>query len=209
MRSLVFCILVTAILALACAFPIAGCDTALLVIDMQNLWVETDGWLTIREVDIVTAVATVVASARDAGLPILYVKDVSLDYATKEQLDFPDTIDPQSGETVIEKTHRSAFTETRLRQVLDVSGITRLLICGIASGACVSATVNEARELDYEIVIVADAHSGGSNGKIAAFRNRMWMNWGIPVLLTEEIGFPTICAPAEPAPLNDSGALPL
>ena len=209
MRSLVLSVLLTAILALIFALSIAGCDTALLVIDMQNLWVETDGWLTIRDVDIVTAVATVVASARSVGLPILFVKDVSPDYATEEQLDFPGEIDPQSGETVIEKTHRSAFAETGLRQVLDTEGITRLLICGIASGACVSATVNEARELDYEIVIIADAHSGGSNGKIAAFRNRMWMNWGIPVLLTEEIDFPTICAPAEPAPLNDSGALPL
>ena len=201
MRSLAFLILLASILAAVFTVPIAGCDSALLVIDVQNLWVEADGWLTTQEVDIVTAVATVISSARDAGLPVLYVKDVSPEYATEEQLDFPDTIRPQSGETVIEKVHSSAFAETGLQQTLDARGIRRLLVCGIASGACVSSTVNEARELGYEIVIVADAHSGGSNGKIAAFRNRMWTNWGIPVLLTEEIDFPAICAPPEPAPI--------
>jgi len=197
-RMRVAALVLVALVASLTGQAFAGCDTALLIIDVQNLWVEGEGWLTIEGAHIVDAVATVLESAREAGLPVLFIKDISPSYASAEQLEFPPAISPTGGEPLIEKLESSAFTNTQLHQTLETRGITRLLVCGIASGACVSATVNGARELGYEVVIIADAHSGGSGGKIAAFRNRMWTNWDIPVLLTGEIDFVSFCAAQDP-----------
>ena len=200
MRSCILVLLTAAPLVFSFGSLATGCDTVLLVIDMQKLWVEEEGWLTINLLDVVTAVAVAITSAREGGLPTVFVKDISSDYASADQLGFPEVIEPQTGETVVSKTKSSAFDETGLKQILDTQGITRLLVCGISSGACVSSTVNAARELGYEIVIVADAHSGGANGKIAAFRNRMWASWGISVIPTAEIDFAAFCVSEDSAP---------
>jgi len=200
LRRLTAVVVLAVIVAVASIEVLAHCDTALFVIDVQKLWVEEDGWFTIDELPIVDSVAAVLESAREVGLPVIFVKDVSADYATAAQLGFPDAIAPQEDEIVIEKLNRSAFEDTALQPVLEERGITRLLITGIASDACVSATVNAARDHGYEVLIVADAHSGGSNGKIAAFRNRMWAGWGISVVPTADIDFAAICAPERSAP---------
>lgn len=187
-------LMVVSMLVFVAGKTVATCDSALLVIDVQKLWVEQEGWLTAAGVHIVDAVAAVLESVREAGLLVVFIKDVSTSYAEADDLDFPKAIAPQGGELVIEKLERSAFSGTQLRQRLEARGIKRLLVSGIASYACVSATVNEARELGYEVLVIADAHSGGSDGKIAAFRNQWWIKWGISVLLTEEIDFESLCA---------------
>jgi nicotinamidase-related amidase len=187
-------LMVVCMLAFVAGKTTATCDSALLVIDVQKLWVEEEGWLTVDGAHIVDAVATVLESVREAGLLVVFIKDVSTSYATEDQLEFADAAAPRGGELVIEKLERSAFDGTQLRQILEARGIKRLLISGITSYACVSATINEARELGYETIVIADAHSGGSNGKIAGFRNRWWIRWGISVLLTEEIDFASLCA---------------
>lgn len=200
LRRLTAVVVLAVIVAVASIEVLAHCDTALFVIDVQKLWVEEDGWFTIDELPIVDSVAAVLESAREVGLPVIFVKDVSADYATAAQLGFPDAIAPQEDEIVIEKLNRSAFEDTALQPVLEERGISRLLITGISSDACVSATVNAARDHGYEVLIVADAHSGGSNGKIAASRNRMWAGWGISVVPTADIDFAAICAPERSAP---------
>jgi len=166
-----------------------------MVIDVQNLWLEDRDWRTIDDVHIVDAVAEVLRRGRDVSVPILYIQDTSAsaNYAGTDRLGFPDLIAPLPEELVFEKQDRSAFTNESLRPALEALGIQRLIVCGMASDGCVAATVSAARELGFEVIIIADAHSSGAGGSKARFMNTIWSGWGIPLPLTIDIDLASYC----------------
>lgn len=183
------------ILVLVAAGPSFACDTALMVIDVQNLWLEDRDWRTIDDIHIVDAVAEVLRRGREASLPIIYIQDTSASAscAGTDQLGFPDLIAPLSEELVFEKQDRSAFTNESLRQALEALEIRRLIVCGMASDGCVAATVSAAREFGFEVIILADAHSSGVGGRKARFMNTIWAGWGISLPMTADIDFSNYC----------------
>lgn len=187
-------LLVALVLAATPAVSLA-CDTALIVIDVQNLWLEEHDWRTISGIHIVDAVAEVLRRGREASFPIIYIQDtsVSATYAGVERLAFPDLIAPLSEERVFEKQDRNAFSNESLQPALDELGIRRLVVCGMASDSCVAATVVGARELDFEVVVIADAHSSGVGGRKAAFMNRIWAGWGIRLPMTGDLDLASYC----------------
>jgi nicotinamidase-related amidase len=189
------CIAAVLLAALILAAPglALACDTAIMVIDVQNLWLEERDWRTIDEVHIVDAVAEVLRRGRDASLPILYIQDTSATYAGTDRLEFPDLIAPLSEDLVFEKRDRSAFTNESLGQALEALKIRRLIVCGMASDGCVAATVSAARELGFEVMIVADAHSSGAGGRKARFMNAIWAGLGISLPMTADIDFSSYC----------------
>jgi nicotinamidase-related amidase len=173
-----------------------------MVIDVQNLWLEERDWLTIDDVHIVDAVAEVLRRGREASLAILYIQDTSASatYAGTDRLGFPDLIAPLPEELVFEKQDRSAFTNESLRPALEALGIRRLIVCGMASDGCVAATVSAARELGFEVIIVANAHSSGAGGRKAGFMNTIWAGWGIPLPMTADIDFASYCSASAETP---------
>ncbi|MFC2106139.1 cysteine hydrolase family protein [Candidatus Bipolaricaulota bacterium] len=166
-----------------------------MVIDVQNLWLEDHDWRTIDDIHIVDAVAEVLRRGREASLPIIYIKDTSASAscAGTDRLGFPELIAPLPEELVFEKQDRSAFTNESLRQTLEALEIRRLIVCGMASDGCVAATVSAARELGFDVIIVADAHSSGVGGRKARFMNTIWAGWGIPLPMTADIDFSNYC----------------
>ena len=189
---------------LAAAGVSLACDTALMVIDVQNLWLEDRDWRTIGDVHIVDAVAEVLRRGREVSLPILYIQDTSASAtcAGTNRLAFPDLIAPLPEELVFEKQERNAFTNESLRPALEALGISRLIVCGMASDGCVAATVSAARELDFEVIIVADAHSSGVGGRKARFMNTIWAGWGIPLPMTADIDFASYCPASDETPAS-------
>lgn len=190
--------------ALALAVPglSLACDTTLMVIDVQNLWLEDRDWRTIDGLYIVDAVAEVLRRGRDACIPIIYIQDTSASaaYAGTDRLGFPAPIAPLPEELVFEKQDRSAFTNGSLQPTLEALGIRRLIVCGMASDSCVAATVIAARELGFEVIIVADAHSSGAGGRKARFMNTIWMGWDIPLPKTADIDFAGYCPASDEPP---------
>ncbi|KAJ8108779.1 hypothetical protein OPT61_g7935 [Boeremia exigua] len=63
---------------------------------------------------------------------------------------------PLSGEVVIDKPGRGAFTNTELDAVLRAKGVRNLVVCGVTADACVSSTVREASDRGYDVLVVED-----------------------------------------------------
>lgn len=51
----------------------------------------------------------------------------------------------------------SAFAGTDLAARLRVAGIARIVVCGLATDYCVKATVCDARDLGFEVIVLEDA----------------------------------------------------
>lgn len=121
----------------------------LLVIDMQaGLWDET------ADADRVLAtVQTLVARARAAGVPIVWVADDHVQ---------PPDLHPalHSGDDpLIVKHHCDAFSETSLGVTLDRLAATEIVICGFHTDFCIDTTTRRAAQEGFAVTLVTDAHS--------------------------------------------------
>lgn len=54
----------------------------------------------------------------------------------------------------------SAFDKTELHYILSKLGVRRVFVCGVATEYCVRATVKDALELGYEVILLGDAIAG-------------------------------------------------
>lgn len=64
---------------------------------------------------------------------------------------------PAAGETVIEKSFPNSFRATSLEERLQQAGATELVVAGMMTHMCVDATVRQAADLGYKVVLLADA----------------------------------------------------
>lgn len=76
------------------------------------------------------------------------------------EAEFLDEIKPLGDEIVISKTTSSPFSSTAIDRVLRNLAIRNLLVCGVATNACVEMTVRDAADRDYGVTVVEDACAG-------------------------------------------------
>lgn len=94
--------------------------------------------------------------------PVIHVRHCSVEPDSKLRPELPGNafkqeVRPQAGEKEITKTVNSAFIGTGLEQYLRESGITSLVIVGLTTDHCVSATTRMASDLGFDVSLVADA----------------------------------------------------
>ena len=70
---------------------------------------------------------------------------------------FKDEVLPLPGEIVFDKSVNSAFVGTGLELHLRQAGITGLVIVGLTTDHCVSASTRSASDLGFDVVLAADA----------------------------------------------------
>jgi nicotinamidase-related amidase len=152
-------------------------DTALVVVDMQNGFCHPDGSLYAPgSEDAVDPVASLVDDARDAGVQVVYTRDVH----PPEQFDgthyydeferwgehvlegsweaeLVDELSVHDEDHVVEKHTYDAFHETELDGWLTARGIDGLVICGTLANVCVLHTAGSAGLRDYRPILVGDA----------------------------------------------------
>ena len=150
--------------------------TALVVVDMQNGFCKPDGALYAPGSEqAIDPVAALVEQARDAGVQVVYTRDVH----PPEQFDGAHYYDEfeQWGEHVVEgsweaeiveelpvrpedhvveKHTYDAFHETELDGWLSARGVRNLAICGTLANVCVLHTAGSAGLRDYRPVLVED-----------------------------------------------------
>jgi len=78
---------------------------------------------------------------------------------------------------IIGKTANDAFYQTNLEDELRKRGIEKLIITGSATDFCVDATVKSALVHDFDITIIADAHTTADRPHVTAEQVVAHYNW--------------------------------
>jgi nicotinamidase-related amidase len=99
---------------------------------------------------------------RSKSWPLFHIQHCSRNpdsplYPGKEGQGIKAIVTPLPGETVIKKKTNSAFVDTPLADLLKSAGLTGLIVIGLTTDHCVSATVRSAADLGYSTTLVADA----------------------------------------------------
>ncbi|MDQ2713981.1 MAG: cysteine hydrolase [Chloroflexota bacterium] len=153
--------------------------TALLVMDYQNGIVSR---IVENYPDLLDRTAAVLAAARAADLPIIYIvvsfregyPEVSprnrsfsaLRGSGRMLAGSPETeihphVGPRPGEIVLTKHRVGAFSTTPLETILRAHDVTSLILCGIATSGVVLSTVRWAADMDYDLLVVEDCCADG------------------------------------------------
>ena len=153
----------------------AGSRPVLLLMDFQHGVVERLG-----SPEVVEAAGRAAQAARGAGIPVMFVRvgfrsgypEVAASNKSFTAVvaqagdsfteDHPATqvyaaLTPEPGEPVIVKRRVSAFTGSDLDVLLRGAGADTLVLSGIATSGVVLSTLRQASDLDYHLVVLADA----------------------------------------------------
>lgn len=148
-------------------------ETALVVIDVQNIMFETPGLPLYNEETVLNNIQTLIAKARAASVPVVYIQHTTEGIGSEFEKDSHNwqihpAIAPQDGDTVSLKYTYDAFLNTELDAKLKSLGATKLVFCGLQTEVCVDTTVRSALAHGYKSVLVGDAHSSYDNDVIKA-----------------------------------------
>ena len=158
--------------------------TALLLIDMQRIWVEpgldpgkspaTAEYFYGRLAQVVRNQKLLIGAARSAGTQVIHTiirshtndgRDRSLDHKLSDIHVRPDdpngeVIDdlwPLRDEIVLPKTSSGVFNSTNLNYLLRNLGVRFLIVAGIVTDQCVDMAVRDGADLGYLVTCVSDA----------------------------------------------------
>ncbi len=161
-------------------------NTAVLVVDMQNAFVDPKGSLARmgvpvgRNVRPIPHIRAIVAAARAAKVPVVHLRFVlredlgdlgalgrrfpplhDLGHCVAGTWDaaFYPGMEPARGEYVVDKHRFSGFFGTDLDELLRILRVDTLVVTGVATNVCVESTVRDAFAHDYRIVVPREATS--------------------------------------------------
>ncbi|WP_347884131.1 isochorismatase family protein [Pseudomonas aestiva] len=113
-----------------------------------------------RRREVLDAVNMLIKRARDAHLPVVWVRHSDQDLvAGSEGWQIVAERAPTPGEAIVEKSYRDAFEGTDLEQVLSQLGVGRLIVTGAQTDMCVRSTLHGAIVRGYDATLVSDAHT--------------------------------------------------
>ncbi|MDR0782538.1 MAG: isochorismatase family protein [Propionibacteriaceae bacterium] len=140
--------------------------TALLVIDAQvGVLVNT-----VHRDEVVERIGVLVAKARAAGVPVVWVRHSSETLVeASDDWQITAELSPAAGEAIVDKRFGDSFEDTTLGDHLAELAVGHLVICGAQSDACVTATLFGAFVRGYDLTLVSDAHS-----------TEDWSDYGLP-----------------------------
>lgn len=146
--------------------------TALLVIDMQNCFFESDNLAQMRA-ELSNACNELIEKAHQALAPVVMVRtrhredgstwtrnmiedNQGFAFVGDDDSLFIDELTDWATLEVI-KTRDSAFYATDLEDRLRQANVNRIVICGVSTHSCVALTAADAYARDFEVVLARDA----------------------------------------------------
>lgn len=148
----------------------------LLLIDIQKGFLEEDIWGGQRNNKEAEKVCGKILNHwRKSDLPIIHIQHASTNpqsplHPQQKGFEFQDLVKPIADELVITKNVNSAFIGTDLKDVLDQSNVSTLVIIGLTTDHCVSTTTRMAGNYGFEVFLISDAlatfDKKGLDGKI-------------------------------------------
>jgi nicotinamidase-related amidase len=135
---------------------------ALIVIDVQESFLQQPIWAASSNPGIAGRVGRLVSAARDRGELVIWVLHAEPGSGgafdpDRGYVQLMDGLAARPGEPVLTKTAHNAFTTTRLQQILTTRGIRELVICGIRTEQCCETTARLASDLGFDVTFVTDA----------------------------------------------------
>lgn len=124
--------------------------TALIIIDVQNILVET-GFQSDKMMDKISFLRH---QARSKGVEIIYIQHIeNPEDSALEDWQLSPLLNRKSDEKVFQKKYNSIFKETGLKDYLDKEDIGRLVLCGMQMEYCVDTSVKVAFEYGYKLIV--------------------------------------------------------
>ncbi len=183
---------------------------ALLVIDMQNAFLDPEGILYMPSAEaMIPKLQGVVDTCREAGVPVVWVRLSHEFMGTTIYRDlWPDHFDDDGlprlrrgsrdfelhkdlkvlpGELIVDKFKYTAFTGTNLATILRQLGRDTVIIVGLATNACCESTARDAFFRDFQVVVVSDANATLNDEMQKASLDNIAMLFGY-VMTAEELG---------------------
>jgi nicotinamidase-related amidase len=153
-----------------------GRRPALVVVDMSVGFTAPESPLRCELEDVVEAIARLLDATRAARLPVVFTT-VAYDDAAKEQaavfidkvpallaleagsrfVEIDPRLAPQPDEPVLTKLFASAFFRTPLASLLAAQQVDGLVVTGASTSGCVRATVVDALQHGYRVVVPREA----------------------------------------------------
>lgn len=142
--------------------------TALLIIDMMNTLDFARGASLARKgAPVAHAIARLKRRFVEKQLPVVYANDNfgawHMDFRTLVEVcaqgrgaGWVDALRPEPDDYYILKPMHSAFFATPLRVLLDRLDVRRLVLCGVATDACIAATAIDAHMEAYSVIVPSD-----------------------------------------------------
>lgn len=135
-------------------------QSALLVIDVQDSFFVGPRWEKRSNPGFEANLTRLIDAYRAAGLPVIFFLHTDPDpgfETTSPHLKLMDWVVPASGEPVLLKNTRNAFTSTNLGELLAEKGVRRVVITGISTEQCCETTTRVAADLGYDVDFVTEA----------------------------------------------------
>lgn len=147
-------------------------ETALIVVDMQNDFVEPEGALFVPEAPkTLPAIRRLLEKAREAGVKVVYTQDWHPENDPEFDIwprhvvqgtwgaQIVDELKPLPGETVLQKARYDGFYGTQLDHLLRLWGIKNVVVVGTVANICVLHTAGSAALRWYNVVLPEDGTS--------------------------------------------------
>ncbi len=166
---------------MASKLELDSASTAVLVIDVQQGLFS--GKPPAFEGDqVIARINEVIAKARAAGAPIIFFQhdgDPSEDWMVplSDEWKLHPRLHVTDEDRIIRKTTCDAFYETKLEAELAARRVSRLVLTGFATDFCIDTTVRVALSKEFEVVVVADAHTTTDGPVVNAHQLKRHFNW--------------------------------
>ncbi|MCP4472609.1 MAG: cysteine hydrolase [Gammaproteobacteria bacterium] len=135
----------------------------LIIVDVQNDYFSGGAMELVGMEDAASQCRKLLDAFRTAQLPVFHIQHLSTHPGAgffvpdTPGCEIHDSLQPFAGEAHITKHYPSAFRETDLQRLLQMSDIDELVICGAMSHMCIDTTVRAAFDLGYRCHLLADA----------------------------------------------------
>jgi ureidoacrylate peracid hydrolase len=165
-------------------WPITVENTAVIVVDMQNIWLHPRGvrYLPMSE-DIVPRIQELLRFCHSNRVPVVYLHttkrkdlaDVGIFADIKPQThniddewsnfegspgaEFYEPVKPAEGDLVVKKFRYSGFYGTQLENLLRALGRDTIAITGVATNVCCDCTARDGAMRDFKVLFLSDCNA--------------------------------------------------
>jgi len=185
-------------------WPITVDNMALIIVDMQNIWVHPRGarYLPMSE-DIVPKIQELLRFCRSRQVPVVYLhttkrKDLAdagifadikpqthdaddewSNFEGSPGAELYEPVKPAAGDILVKKFRYSGFYGTQLENLLRALGRDTIAVAGVATNVCCDSTARDGAMRDFKVLFLSDCNASFSQQEQEATLNNFDKHFGV------------------------------